>query len=200
MWIVDGGLLRLFSNQHSTINNLLKADENTTSRLASLSGSGFLDEPRGPSYEKCPFQQGHSCTLKTYALIFTKTPAGTTRRLSASMVRAVGSKMSITRLCVRISNCSRDFLSMCGDRSTVYRSIRVGTGMGPQTRALVRLACSTISRAEASRARWSYASIRILIRSPVIDSTLLTPPVSQTGGRWSCPAVKRGGEKIAKQS
>ena len=37
---------------------------------------------------------------------------GTTRRLSASIVRDVGSKMSITRLCVRISNCSRDFLSI----------------------------------------------------------------------------------------
>src|SRR5262249_11996589 len=104
-----------------------------------------------------------------YALIFTNTPAGTTRRLSASTVRAVGSKMSITRLCVRISNCSRDFLSICGLRSTVYRSMRVGTGIGPQTRALVRLAWSTISFAEASRARWSYASIRILIRSPVIS-------------------------------
>ena len=37
----------------------------------------------------------------------------------ASTVLAVGSKMSMTRLCVRISNCSRDFLSMCGLRSTV---------------------------------------------------------------------------------
>src|SRR3954471_6842936 len=78
--------------------------------------------------------------------------------------------MSMTRLCVRISNCSRDFLSICGLRNTVYRSIRVGMGMGPHTRALVRLACSTISFADASSARWSYASIRILIRSPVICS------------------------------
>ena len=29
--------------------------------------------------------------------------------------------MSRTRLWVRISNCSRDFLSMCGERSTVNR-------------------------------------------------------------------------------
>ena len=27
--------------------------------------------------------------------------------------------------------CSRDFLSMCGDRSTVKRSMRVGSGIGP---------------------------------------------------------------------
>src|SRR5215213_8587793 len=40
--------------------------------------------------------------------------------------------------------------------------------MGPQTRALVRLAWSTISFADASSARWSYASILIRIRSPVI--------------------------------
>ena len=31
----------------------------------------------------------------------------------------VGSRMSSSRLCVRISNCSRDFLSTCGDRNTV---------------------------------------------------------------------------------
>ena len=96
--------------------------------------------------QKIPLKSGGlSNHEKTYALIFTNTPAGTTRRLSASTVRAVGSKISITRLCVRISNCSRLFLSMCGLRRTVYRSIRVGTGIGPQTRALVRLALSTIS-------------------------------------------------------
>src|ERR1041384_1938511 len=74
----------------------------------------------------------------------------------------------MTRLWVRISNCSRDFLSMCGLRKTVYRSIRVGIGIGPHTRALVRLALSTISFADLSSAREAYASIRIRIRSPVI--------------------------------
>ena len=39
--------------------------------------------------------------------------------------------MSISRLCVRISNCSRDFLSTCGDRSTVQRLMVVGRGIGP---------------------------------------------------------------------
>ena len=34
--------------------------------------------------------------------------------------------MSISRLCVRISNCSRDFLSTCGERNTVQRLITVG--------------------------------------------------------------------------
>src|SRR5665213_2156202 len=46
--------------------------------------------------------------------------------------------MSSTRLCVRISNCSRDFLSTCGERSTVNFSILVGSGIGPRTGARVR--------------------------------------------------------------
>src|ERR1700730_13386131 len=50
--------------------------------------------------------------------------------LRASMVLPVGCRISMSRLCVRISNCSRDFLSMCGQRSTVKRSMRVGSGMG----------------------------------------------------------------------
>jgi hypothetical protein len=54
--------------------------------------------------------------------------------------------MSSIRLWVRISNCSRLFLSMCGERLTVNFSMRVGSGMGPRTCAPVRLAVSTISR------------------------------------------------------
>src|SRR4051794_34557074 len=50
------------------------------------------------------------------ALIFTKTPAGTTKRFRASTVRGPKSRISMMRLWVRISNCSRDFLSMCGLR------------------------------------------------------------------------------------
>src|SRR6185503_9463579 len=90
-----------------------------------------------------------------YALILTNTPAGTTSLLRASTVRALGSVMSMMRLCVRISNCSRDFLSMNGERLTVYRSIRVGSGIGPATRAPVLFAVSTISTADWSRASWS---------------------------------------------
>lgn len=100
-----------------------------------------------------------------YALIFTNTPAGTTNLFNASTVRAFASKISISRLCVRISNCSRDFLSTCGLLNTVYRSTRVGSGTGPLTRAFVLRAWSTISLADVSRERWSYASILIRIRS-----------------------------------
>src|SRR3954471_23006842 len=57
------------------------------------------------------------------ALISTSTPAGSSSFISASTVWLVGSKMSSSRLCVRISNCSRDFLSTCGERFTVYREM-----------------------------------------------------------------------------
>src|SRR5215218_5556518 len=69
--------------------------------------------------------------------------------------------MSSRRRCVRISNCSRLFLSMCGERFTVKRSISVGSGMGPRTRAPVRLAVFTISRVLVSSTRWSNAFRRM---------------------------------------
>src|SRR5215217_8077977 len=73
--------------------------------------------------------------------------------------------MSIRRLCVRISNCSRDFLSTWGERSTVHLFLEVGSGIGPATRAPVRLAVSTISDVDWSSTRWSYALSLILIFS-----------------------------------
>src|SRR5205814_9757979 len=79
------------------------------------------------------------------ALISTSTPAGKSSFISASTVCGVGSRMSIRRLCVLISNCSRDFLSTCGERRTVHLFFTVGNGIGPATRAPVRFAVSTIS-------------------------------------------------------
>ena len=79
------------------------------------------------------------------ALISTSTPAGRSSFISASTVCGVGSKMSISRLCVRSSNCSRDFLSTCGERSTVHLFFSVGNGIGPASLAPVRRAVSTIS-------------------------------------------------------
>src|SRR6266404_5217456 len=89
------------------------------------------------------------------ALISTSTPGGRSSFISASTVSGVGSRMSISRLCVRISNCSRDFLSTCGDRKTVQRLMLVGRGIGPATSAPVRFAVSTISRVDWSRILWS---------------------------------------------
>ena len=51
--------------------------------------------------------------------------------MSASTVFVDGSMMSISRLCVRISNCSRPSLWTNGPRMTVYFSMRVGSGTGP---------------------------------------------------------------------
>ena len=62
------------------------------------------------------------CTAMAYfpnALISTSTPTGSSSFIRASTVWEVGSRMSSSRLCVRISNCSRDFLSMWGERLTV---------------------------------------------------------------------------------
>ena len=44
--------------------------------------------------------------------------------------------MSIKRLWVLNSKCSRESLSMCGERRTQNRFIDVGKGTGPDTRAL----------------------------------------------------------------
>ena len=65
--------------------------------------------------------------------------------------------MSISRLWVRISNCSRASLWTNGPRMTVYFSIRVGSGTGPATAAPVRCAVSTICSADWSSSLWSYA-------------------------------------------
>ena len=81
-------------------------------------------------------------------LMVMSTPAGKLSFFNSSTVFAVGSRMSISRLWVRCSKVSCDFLSECGERWTVKRSIRVGSGMGPATRAPVRLTVSAMSRAD----------------------------------------------------
>src|SRR5688572_4769536 len=142
-----------------------------TSRLARAAGAADCTPEPDSTY----FQHGrlravrihHSiylCSLPN-ALISTSTPAGRSSFMSASTVCGVGSKMSMSRLCVRISNCSRDFLSTCGDRSTVHLLIDVGSGIGPASRAPVRLAVSTISPVDWSRMRESYAFKRMRILS-----------------------------------
>src|SRR5580704_18309458 len=53
--------------------------------------------------------------------------------------------------------------------------MRVGSGIGPCTTAPVLLAVSTISDADWSRTEWSYASIRIRIRSWLPPATQSPP-------------------------
>ena len=67
------------------------------------------------------------------AWISTSIPAGRSSFWSSSIVSLLYSLMSIRRLWIRISKCSRDFLSTWGDRRTQNRWIRVGSGIGPET-------------------------------------------------------------------
>src|SRR6266436_60790 len=100
--------------------------------------------------------------------------------------------MSSRRLCVRISNCSRDFLSMCGERSTQYLLIFVGSGIGPATLAPVRLAVSTISPADWSRSLWSYALRRMRIFGVVIQFLPLLDYLGDDAGTDGAAAFTDG--------
>src|SRR5437879_8516369 len=94
--------------------------------------------------------------------------------------------MSISRLWVFSSNCSRLFLSMCGLRSTVHSWRFVGSGMGPDTCAPVFSAVRTMSAAAWSMSAWSNALRRIRIL-PAIRSSKV-PMANGQGplavGRW----------------
>src|ERR671923_62078 len=72
------------------------------------------------------------------SLISMSTPAGRSSRISESTVFGVGEWMSISRLCVRISKCSRESLSLNGLRITVNTFFSVGSGTGPVMVAPVR--------------------------------------------------------------
>src|SRR6202044_504475 len=102
------------------------------------------------------------------SLISMSTPTGRSSRIRESTVFGVGSMMSIRRLCVRISKCSRESLYLCGERMTQYTFFSVGSGTGPATFAPVRITVSTIFRAQLSMTSWSYALSRMRIFCPAI--------------------------------
>src|SRR5579863_333182 len=107
------------------------------------------------------------------------TPAGRSSRMSESTVLGVGSMMSISRLCVRISKCSRESLYLCGERMTQYTFFSVGSGTGPATFAPVRVTVSTIFRAELSMTSWSYALSRMRIFCPAMLASVSFALVSR---------------------
>src|SRR6266542_2930807 len=115
--------------------------------LAGEDGIGEVELAHLLLFEIVDVELGHG---RLDYLISTSTPAERSSFMSASSVCGVGSRMSSSRLWVRISNCSRDFLSTCGLRRTVNLLILVGSGMGPATFAPVRFAVSTISPADWS--------------------------------------------------
>src|SRR5579859_2325786 len=90
-----------------------------------------------------------------YILISTSHPAGNDRFIRLSIVFGVGSVTSMSRLCTRISNCSRPFLYTCGLFTTVNVLRSVGSGIGPAMVAPVRSAVSTICFAAWSITLWS---------------------------------------------
>src|SRR6185312_2618325 len=99
--------------------------------------------------------RGHDYDVNRISM---STPAGRwSSRWSESTVFGVGWWMSISRLCVRISKCSRESLSLNGERITQYTFFSVGSGTGPVMVAPVRVAVSTISFAAVSMADESYA-------------------------------------------
>src|SRR5947207_1673672 len=97
--------------------------------------------------------------------------------------------MSIRRLCVRISKCSRESLSLKGERITQYTFFSVGSGTGPETVAPVRVAVSTISFAADSIAEVSYAFRRMRILFWVADAIEVPRRcwVLLDVLPWSCP-------------
>ena len=97
----------------------------------------------------------------SYSLISISTPEGRSNLIKASMVLGPGSRISIKRLCVRISKCSNDSLSTKVERCIGRMFFSVGSRTGPEIRAPVRLTVSTIFAADWSKTRWSNARRRI---------------------------------------
>ena len=81
--------------------------------------------------------------------------------------------MSMSLLCVRISNCSRLFLSICGLRKTVKRLIEVGKGMGPEISAPVLFTVSRMDATAVSKMRLSKAFNLMRIFCTLIQSKFL---------------------------
>src|SRR5689334_18909580 len=92
--------------------------------------------------------------------------------------------MSIRRLWIRISKCSRESLSTCGERMTVYFRISVGSGTGPRTFAWVRSTVSTIFLADWSMTSWSYAlsRIRMVPAAPAMKGQTLLDDLDDSAG------------------
>src|SRR6202023_304355 len=99
------------------------------------------------------------------------TPAGRSRRWRLSTVLLVGSTMSRRRLWIRISKCSRESLSTCGDRIRQKRRISVGSGTGPWTLAWVRTTVSTLFFVVWPMISWAEALSRIRIFCPLASAT-----------------------------
>ena len=103
------------------------------------------------------------------------TPAGRFSFFSSSTVRAVGSTMSSRRLCVRISNCSADFLSTWTERFT-ENDYKTGVDNMREVGDIGKQFGMSVS-VEATRASTFIASLPTMLRmtraagnvSPLLD-------------------------------
>src|SRR5699024_5089811 len=136
------------------------------------------------------------------SLISMLTSAGRSRRMSESTAFGVGSTMSIRRLCVRISKCSRESLYLWGERITQNTFFSVGSGTGPTTVAPALETVSTSSRAALSITSWSYDLTRMRIFCPALASCLSSrlswmQPARDTRGRACRPPRGAGAQHEA---
>src|SRR6478735_10210292 len=129
------------------------------------------------------------------------TSAGRSRRMSESTALGVGSTMSMRRLWVRISKCSRLSLYLWGERMTHTTFFSVGSGTGPTTVAPARVTVSTILRAEVSMTSWSYDLSRMRIFCPAMSDSLSCYGVVRDGSyeprsHWTQCDVRVGNATI----
>ena len=156
--------IRLKAYDHSAIETAAREIVETAERTgASISGPVPLPTEknvycviRSPFKDKDSREHFEIRTHKRLIDILQPTPktVDSLQRLD-HLPAGVGCRMSISRLCVRISKCSRESLSLNGLRITQYTFFSVGRGTGPEILAPVRWAVSTISRAAVSIAEWS---------------------------------------------
>src|SRR5207245_5244877 len=101
-------------------------------------------EPLG--HAEFPSQDRRHQSYQAARRISMSTPAGRwSSRWSESTVLGVGWWISISRLWVRISKCSRESLSLNGERITQYTFFSLGSGTGPDTVARVGVAVPAAS-------------------------------------------------------
>src|SRR6266513_1291433 len=166
---LEPGLLHVTRQRLRGPRRLLRAEAQLDLRLAHLhhgARTRFDDghvHVRGFGGEHAGHAEFPTDEAGHWTLISPSTPAGTSSLVRASIVWDRVSRISISRLCVLSSNCSRLFLSMCGLLSTVHSCRLVGSGMGPETCAPVFSAVRTMSAAALSIRAWSNAFSRMRI-------------------------------------
>jgi len=170
--------IRLKAYDHEVIDSSAKKIVETVERTgATVAGPVPLPTEknvycviRSPHKYKDSREHFEMRTHKRLIDIIDPTPKTVDSLMRLDLPAGVGSMMSMRRLWVRISKCSRLSLYLCGERMTQYTFFSVGSGTGPATVAPVRSTVSTIFFAEESITSWSYALSLMRIFCPAIFS------------------------------